>query len=176
MHRAVDGVLLMLQQFPTRGIQLVPVSVERDVAAGHHQTAFAVPRRVVHERRSGQCAEAHRIHSGTASRSRGGLKDLTATSLPRDVFCGTGPQIIGQVKLVAGLSPAFGWIQRLEITYFSEHVDIHLQLREVRYGGSTAAGSEGQLARFVIQLRAEAVSRVAHGKSPPALCGYGGRI
>ncbi len=155
-----DGVgdrrLVALQQFTAGRVQLVSVAVERDVAAGHHNAAFAAAQRVIRDSRCGNCAEIDGTHSGVAHRLRDCLADFAASRFSLDEAGGTGAQVVTKIELVAVDDSTLVGRERLQVLQFGKRVDVDLQLGEMGDFPPATAGSEFQLLRRVGEVRSEA--------------------
>jgi len=68
----VNWLLVMFEQFAARGVQLVPVAIKRDVAAGDHERGLAAGEGIGHEGRGRDAPAVDRNHAAISDRLDGG--------------------------------------------------------------------------------------------------------
>ena len=149
---SVDRRLIRLEEFAARRVQLVPVPVERDVAAGNHDARFMAGKGEVRQRRSGNAAGEYGAHAG--------IPDCLLNGLPEHGR--TGAEVGGDVEHVARNDAAIGGRQRLEVLQLSEHVHVNLELCHFGEAAAAAAGAEFQFGRLPEEARAEGHSLLVY--------------
>src|SRR5262245_30449536 len=130
---------MVLEQLAARGIQLVAVAVERDVAPGDHDAAFVSQHGVVHQRGRGNLAEVHGQHLRVAGGALDGLEDSG----------GARTEVVREIKLLSWADAAFGGAERLQVAQLRQNVDVDLEVCQVGNQAAASAGAELQLDGFV---------------------------
>ena len=148
----VDRRLIHFEEFPARGVQLVAVPVEGNMAAGHHDAGFTARKGEVRQRRSRNAAGEHGPHAGITDRFFDGLPEHGRT----------GAEVGCDVELVARNDAAISGRQRLEVLQLSEHVHVNLELCHFGEAAPAAAGAELQFGRLPEKAGAKGHSLLVH--------------
>src|SRR5512135_3112494 len=105
-HPLLDRALLFLQELSARGVDLVTVPIEGNMASCDHDAALALREGIAGQCRCRDATQVDWFHPGVLNSAHDSLSDLAAPALALYIPVGTRPQVIGEVEQISADDPS----------------------------------------------------------------------